>query len=122
MSGFERFISECGLSQDDMDRAKKDISYQPMDSNEELLVVLAKSPIEGLGIFARARIGAGEMISPAFNAGVWSYCGRFLNHSDLPNVAIHRIGGVTLFNAKHTIEVGDELTVDYRQVREVISQ
>jgi hypothetical protein len=117
---YEAFLQECGLTQADMEAAKASVVYAPMDQHEGELIIIAQSEIQGLGVFARAPINQDQVIAPAKNANVWSLTGRFLNHSHNPNVKVVRIGGITLIAACVPIEAGTELTVNYRQVREVI--
>lgn len=119
---FELFVDEIGLTAEQLERAKTLAIFVSPTALEQLRVVLAKSPIEGMGIFALVDIPSNQIIAPAFNAGVWSHTGRYLNHSSAPNVRCARAQSVTMFESIRAIARGEELTVDYRNVKEMVSQ
>lgn len=85
----------------------------------------APSPIHGEGIFASARIDAGEVIGPYDINGKRTVLGYKINHSGDPNAeAVITRDGINVV-AKRTIAgnrasvFGEEITVDYRQSRKV---
>ena len=85
-------------------------------------MMVATSPIHGKGVFATADIAAHELIAPARLGKKRTPAGRFTNHSKTPNAEMVKAenGDIFLF-AKQVISgskggnVGDEITVDYRQ-------
>ena len=85
----------------------------------------APSPIHGNGVFASARIEAGETIGPANINGKRTVLGYGINHSANPNAyAVATHGGISVV-AKRDITgnragvFGEEITMDYRQSRKV---
>ena len=80
------------------------------------LVELKKSPIEGLGLFAKSGYRAGETIGPARIDGLRTQLGRYTNHSANPNTdVILEDNGNLIWVAKKQIRFGEEITIDYRQ-------
>lgn len=86
-------------------------------------VQVGSSDIEGKGLFATAPFNLGDMIVPARIAGKRTIAGRFANHAKEPNaVAVLYASGDVAFQAIKDIngnkagQLGDEITVDYRQV------
>ncbi|OGT06099.1 MAG: hypothetical protein A2143_09225 [Gallionellales bacterium RBG_16_57_15] len=89
-------------------------------------VKTSPSSIEGIGLFATAPIEAGEIIAPARIGGNRTPAGRYTNHSPLPNAMMVALpnGDINLVAAKNIGgsfggNVGEEITVNYRQAREV---
>lgn len=98
----------------------------------DALVVVAESPIHGLGCFARASIAAGLHIGTFEGPEVsedgpyvlWLYDDqgqlitaregtnslRWLNHSDAPNAELDQLD----LYATRAISPGEEITIDYR--------
>lgn len=86
-------------------------------------VQVGNSPIEGKGLFATAPFNIGDVIAPARIAGLRTIAGRYTNHAKLPNAtAVRYANGDISFQAIQYIsgnkggQLGDEITVDYRQV------
>ncbi len=85
-------------------------------------VQVGTSLIHGKGMFATGCFEAGEVIAPARIDGRRTPAGRFINHAKEPNAAmIARDGGGIDCVALRKIEgckggnLGDEITIDYRQ-------
>jgi len=85
----------------------------------------AKSPIHGIGLFATQTIQANRIISPARLGGLRTPAGRYTNHSATPNARMEKDddGDVWLISTRDIEgckggELGEEITVDYRQVIE----
>lgn len=86
------------------------------------LVMVSDSPIQGKGLFATANIKLGDTIAPARLNNKRTPAGRFTNHGAEPNSKMIKIdnGDMMLVAIKDIKgmsggELGDELTVDYRQ-------
>lgn len=127
---FANFLIECGFTAEHVRKQSEnqdDMTDLPFG---EYKIKVAKSHIEGQGLFATADIDSGEHIAPARIGGKRTIVGRFTNHSVAPNatmiagrgsdillIAIRKITGC------HGGRDGEEITVDYRQsltlVREV---
>jgi hypothetical protein len=87
--------------------------------NYENRVDIAKSDIQGRGIFTLREFEAGTLIVPTRIGNRRTYAGRYTNHSPNPNVVGKLFGDDIYFVAVNDIAAGDELTVDYRQARQV---
>jgi hypothetical protein len=76
-----------------------------------------RSNIEGVGLFARVPYPAGSTVMPARIADKRTQAGRYTNHARLPNATMkfHTNGNPYLVTIAD-VEVGDELTVDYREI------
>lgn len=74
----------------------------------------------GKGIFANEHIDAGSNIAPITIGDDWTLAGRYTNHSHAPNSkAVATEDGVyleSIINIGH----GEEITADYRQVKNVM--
>jgi SET domain-containing protein len=116
---FGLFLEENNLTEELLQKAKANTVYAQMDAFEADRIILSESAIEGFGVFARRDIMIGDAFA-AFNGGIWSCVGRFMNHSSTPNTEMIRVGGITVYSTLRQIPMGEELTVNYRQVREVL--
>lgn len=78
---------------------------------------IGPSRIEGRGVICTHPIKRGEVIGPSRISDKRTPLGRFANHSRRPNarMALVQDGEVDLI-ANRPIVVGEEITVDYRQV------
>lgn len=90
---------------------------------ESLKIKLDKSPIQGTGLFATSNINEGEIISLAGIQGFRTQAGRYTNHSANPNAKMMKDSDDNVFlvavkNIKGCSggELGEEVTVNYRQV------
>jgi hypothetical protein len=121
---YMKLLQELGLTEDQV-RAEveneEDLVPMPYGS---FAVAAGKSVIEGRGLFVTAPMRAGDVLAPARVGGKRTPAGRFTNHSSAPNaVMIQRSNGdvdlVALIdlNGSHGGQMGDEITVDYRQAR-----
>lgn len=73
------------------------------------------SNIEGLGIFAINNIEKGDVIEHAIIDNYTTQAGRFINHSVNRNSYVIANGNFYLIAARY-IDIGEEITIDYRQV------
>jgi len=76
------------------------------------------SPIHGLGVFASDHLLAGCNVGPARIGINRTPLGRYTNHSASPNCVMLKADNTTdmFLMTQQSIKMGDELTVDYRQV------
>lgn len=84
--------------------------------------VLKPSLIAGMGAFANRDFAADELIAAMTVGLVFTTCGRYVNHSPFPNTRSVAVIGGTAFQATTRIAAGEELTVDYRNVRELLKK
>ena len=96
---------------------------------ETLKVKLGKSPIQGTGLFATSYINEDEIISLARIEGMRTQAGRYTNHSVSPNAKMIKDADDNVFlvairniNGCMGGELGEEITVDYRQVIEEMAK
>jgi hypothetical protein len=84
-------------------------------------VQLGKSSIQGTGVFATGDFAAGDVVAPARVEGKRTPAGRYTNHAKSPNavMALRENGDIDL-TATQPISAGEEVTVNYRQVLELI--
>ena len=85
-------------------------------------VMVSKSPIQGKGLFATSNYKEGDTIAPARLNDKRTPAGRFTNHGAKPNSKMIKLNnGDMMLVATKSIkgccggELGDEITVDYRQ-------
>lgn len=81
-------------------------------------VEIVSSDIEGMGVFVTRAFQGGEMIGPARVGGMRTQIGRYANHSQFPNGRMVVVENGDIFlEALRGINPGEEVTVNYRQVR-----
>lgn len=115
MNDFDAFIEEIGVTRAAMDAAAEAMPV-PLPKSESERYRVGLSPIHGTGCFATHDIDG--VIGKMRCGNDWYEAGRFINHSATPN-ATAKMQGNTLF-ACGTVCSGDEITLDYRQVRDTI--
>lgn len=120
MNGYEEFLASIGANEAQMLSAAASVNFRPASVSEIYAIRLDRSPIHGLGVFASRDIQWGGFVADGFIDGVWSLTGRFLNHSDEPNLELRGALCHNHFQAIDEIQSGEELTVDYRQVRNLL--
>lgn len=120
-SDFDLFLQEMGLTHEDMDDARRRVTYAAMTPLERGVIYIAPSDVEGQGVFAKGAIVAGAQVCPVMSDIYWSIVGRYMNHSDTPNIDVKKIAGSAWFVALTDIPADAELTVNYRRVRDVLS-
>ena len=121
---FKKAIQELGFTEEIV-RAQSENESDRIDIPAHRVQV-GLSPIEGKGLFATAEIKAGEIILPARLYGKRTIAGRYTNHSVNPNAQMVAApgGDIALVAIKDLAgckagQLGDEITVDYRQARAV---
>lgn len=119
MSDFAALLSEFGITQEDADRAASELP-EPLKIEEDAAHLVGPSSIEGLGAFSGRDIAAYAHACTLNVGGKWTVCGRYANHSDTPNLRAILDGRRLIAIAARQINRGDELTLDYRQVKEAL--
>lgn len=123
---FADALADLGLSADQVaieSRRPEDLIEFPPG---EYRVRVARSRIEGRGLFATAPMAAGDVIAPGLIAGKRTPAGRYVNHGADPNAVVRMnvFPGNLDFVALRPIagsrggQLGEEITVDYRQARQ----
>jgi len=110
---FEVFLYQLGITQKEMDRIVQ-IEHDVMPMPEGFKVELRDSPIHGIGLFALDSFSPGEVICPGRLGGHRTPGGRYINHSNVPNVEPRKFGDDIYAVALRQICRDDELLVDYR--------
>jgi hypothetical protein len=117
---YQKMLADSGLTHE---IARKDTEQQWDREDIELTCTqLGNSPIDGKGLFATANIKKGDFIVRARINGKRTQGGRYANHSANPNAEMfkHDNGDLSLKAIKDIVgnragQLGDEITVDYRQ-------
>lgn len=115
-------ISEFGFDHETVRKQTENMEDQiPMPFGNYKIMV-AKSRIDGKGVFATGNIEEGEIIAPARINGKRTPAGRYTNHSKNINaIMVLRDNGNIDLVAKKAIQgcqggnLGQEITIDYRQ-------
>lgn len=110
---FESFMTTVGVTQQDLDTAMEQLPDHVDDDGD---FYVAESPLHGKGVFASKNV-SGNLGTFRSEEG-WHTLGRFLNHSATPNctVILSPVGMEVVGEAGE----GEELTVDYFQVRNLL--
>ena len=109
---YEEFIKSQGMTQDDVDLFVLD-DHDLISMGVWYDVSILFSPVHGLGMFATTRFKEGDEICPAMVGSFRTEAGRYINHSDEPNIKMRRHDGGIMAIACKDILNGDELLVDY---------
>jgi hypothetical protein len=113
-------LEECGIPHSQARQQSENEDDQIWVDNS--ITRVAKSPIEGKGLFATTAISAGQIICQARIDGKRTQGGRYTNHSLFPNAKMVMLpnGNINLV-ALTDLEgckggdMGTEITIDYRQ-------
>lgn len=112
---FIRLLDELGLDAATLRRESEDPSTYAFLPLRGLKVDY--SPIEGRGVFATHAFLRSETLGPAAQDGVRTDLGRYTNHHPSPNAEpFFNDHGDLYLRAKRPIEVGEEVTVNYRHM------
>jgi hypothetical protein len=120
---FNKMLDDVGYSKTQVEEMSENESDYLFINSEK--VQISDSPIQGKGLFASSNFEENEIILIARKDGKRTQSGRFTNHSINPNayMAGKENGDIYLI-AKNKIngckggELGDEITIDYRQAVE----
>lgn len=115
-------IAECGFTHELVKEQSENTDDQTKLPHGAYKMMVAPSNIEGKGVFATGDIKENEVIAPARIDGKRTPAGRYTNHAKHPNAIMVLLdnGDVNLV-AKTPINgckggnLGDEITIDYRQ-------
>jgi hypothetical protein len=119
-------IAEYGFTHDVVRQQVEDLSDQIEMPFGTFKTTVASSNIEGKGVFATSNIAVNEVIAPARIDGKRTPIGRYTNHAKNPNavMVLKDNGDINLVAIKEIqgskgSNLGEEITVDYRQVLEL---
>lgn len=108
LSDYQLFLKEKGLTEALMDETRSRLDVPENTSS----LAIKDSPIHGKGMFATSRFNKGDYIASLITNQRWTAAGMLINHSRTPNsIQIGR--GAT---ALRSIEPGEEITLNYREV------
>jgi hypothetical protein len=113
-------LSESGISHE-IARQQTETETDRIDLDNTNFRV-AKSPIDGLGLYVTLPIKAGDIICPARIDGMRTQAGRYTNHALNPNAKMVLLtnGDINLvaltdIQGCQGGDIGTETTIDYRQ-------
>lgn len=115
---YAAFLQEYGFTEELMQSVVQDRRLDHPAPKPEWLrsILIGRSGLHGIGLFAVEDLAEGEEISPARVGGLRAPAGRYTNHAKYPNcVFVRAEDGDLYLVARRDIRLGDELTVDYRQ-------
>lgn len=126
VADYYKAIEEYGFDHETVRRQTEDLSDQIDMPYGGYKFMVADSSIEGKGIFGVGNIEPNEVIGPARINGMRTTLGRYTNHAKRPNAVmkLKENGDIDLVATKYIQgckggNLGDEITVDYRQVIEL---
>lgn len=120
---FAVMLDDLGVSADLVQFQSENESDQIPMPHGAYTFQIGPSPIQGRGVFATAELEPGEVVGVANLNGKRTPLGRFTNHSGTPNAVMEKNGQSIYLVACKQIsgqcggQLGDEITVDYRQAR-----
>ena len=117
---FDLFMQELGLPKEIVDAMIVNLADQiPMPEGINTLKI-AKSDIQGVGMFSVEDVKAGFVFAPARLNDKRTPAGRYINHSTNPNsVFIQAPKGDLYVRAMRDIAKDEEVTISYRQAAQV---
>lgn len=113
---YEKFLNELNLTEEDMQKGKA-VTYVKCSSLPSERYVVSPSMIEGLGVIAVEDICG---VVGEFHTSEWEVLGRYTNHSPTPTGIVIRDRHSNDILLLADVKKGQEITVDYRQVKEVL--
>ena len=113
MTDWEAFLVEIQKTELEMQIMMHDGLILDCINNRKGLI-LAESPIHGIGVFTKSSLPAGHKFL-AMRHNTKFMCGRFINHSTSPNMSYAMQGGDGLMVCRREIHPGEELLADYRE-------
>ena len=116
-SDYLQAITDCGFDE----KEARELSERADDRLDIELNGCRVSPSlrEGDGLFAVSEFTQGNIIAPARIGDQRTQAGRYTNHSKTPNAWFSLTGERIDLIATSDIHVGEEITVDYRQAKEI---
>jgi hypothetical protein len=116
---FRDFLSEIGVTQAQMDAAALTLPA-PIHVASDCRHRVSPSAIEGLGVFSGSGLKTGEHVCTLMVGSGWTTCGRYINHDPDPNSVAVLVREGLIGMAARQINDGDEITLNYRQVRDAL--
>jgi hypothetical protein len=117
---FQDFLDEIGVTQAQMDAAALTLP-DPVIVVGDLRHPVRPSAIQGLGVFSGDHFQAVDRVCTLMAGKEWTICGRYINHDRNPNLRALVDSDAVYGIALRAIHEGDEITLDYRQVKAAIS-
>lgn len=117
---FRDFLSEIGVTQEQMDAAALTVP-PPIEVDGDNRHRVLPSAIEGVGVFSGGDFKAGDHLCTLMTGGKWTVCGRYINHDPDPNIRASGDSIALVGIAIREINEGDEITLNYRQIRDALS-
>jgi len=120
---FARMLDDLGVTAELVGQQSQNESDQIPMPHGSYKFQVAPSQIHGRGVFSCGGYEAGELIGEANVKGCRTPLGRYTNHSGTPNAQMVRhASGINLvalrpIEAQKGGQLGEEITVDYRQAR-----
>lgn len=111
---YTAFLQEYGFTEQLMQAVVQDRTFDHPAPKPEWFrsMLIGRSSLHGMGLFAADDLAGGEEVSPARVGGLRAPAGMYTNHAKNPNCAFVRDEGGDLF----LVAARDiRLTVDYRQ-------
>ena len=114
---YEKMITDLGYTEKEVREISENTADFIEDDNNN--IEIRDSDIEGKGVFSKKDIEKGEVVGIARIKLNRTSLGRYANHSFNNNAKAEINGDEALFTATETINSGDEITVNYNQVRKI---
>lgn len=112
---YKLFLTEIGLTQEQVDESLRATVVSDVRCDK---VHVTKSAIAGQGVFAVHLIESGEQVGALKRGRQCFELWRFTNHSPTPNAAVVKFREYLILVALRDIAIGDEITANYRQVKD----
>lgn len=122
---YEQMLEDLGVTEEQVRKESENPEDQIPFPYGSLNVVVSNSPIEGMGLFATSDFKKGDLIVMGRIDGKRTPAGRYTNHSPYPNAKFVLINNDAALIALRDIkgcqggELGEEITVNYREVRKL---
>jgi len=108
---YEGFLTLVGIDQNQMDAIVNTDNVVPFDNDYALAI--GPSSIHGVGMFSTENIPAGRYVCPIMVGDKRTPAGRYINHSEAPNVmALFEKNAFSLYAVRELI-AGTEMLCDY---------
>lgn len=117
---FKYFLRENGLTLETVADAKAQMDAEGIPEKQRDIKI-KESKIEGLGAYTEADVNMDTSVGPVIIDGKWTSLGRYANHAWLGNCrpAVLDNGNILLI-AKWPLKAGQEITVNYREMKKVL--
>lgn len=110
---YETFLTEICTTNEEL----KNYFFENEVDNKELEgVYVDNSTINGKGLFCKRKVIAGDELAVLKDGGKLTRAGRFVNHALLCNSKVIMNNGKAVLTSLRDLEIGDEITVNYREI------